>query len=159
MAKAFIKNCWYAAAWSSEIVNEIHATTIICEPLIVYRQPDGGVVVMEDRCCHRFAPLSKGRLEDGRNVRCMYHGMVFNSDGACIEIPCQDKIPASAKIRTYPAVERGGWVWVWMGEADKADPDLVPPVVDLDDPDFILKTASLEYEADYQFFRGCWSTT
>jgi phenylpropionate dioxygenase-like ring-hydroxylating dioxygenase large terminal subunit len=150
MAKAFIKNCWYAAAWSSEIANEIHATSIIGEPLLLYRLPDGGVTVMEDRCCHRFAPLSKGRLEDGGNLRCMYHGMLFNAQGGCIDIPCQDKIPETAKVRTFPAVERGGWVWVWMGDVGKADPALIPPVVGLDSSEYILKTGSLDYDVDYE---------
>ncbi|EHJ59564.1 hypothetical protein NSU_3447 [Novosphingobium pentaromativorans US6-1] len=106
--------------------------------------------MMEDRCCHRFAPLSKGRIEDGCNLRCMYHGMKFDQDGACIEIPCQDTIPESARVRVYPSVERGGWLWVWMGDAAAADPDLIPPVVGLDDPDWVLKPGQLDYEANYE---------
>ena len=123
---------------------------IIGEPLILYRRKDGGVTVMEDRCCHRFAPLSLGRIEDGCNVRCMYHGMKFDQDGRCVEIPCQDTIPDTARVRVYSNVERGGWIWVWMGEVDAADPALIPPVVGLDDPAWVLKTGQLDYEANYQ---------
>lgn len=147
----FIKNCWYAAAWSDEVAStEMYATSIIAEPVVMYRTDAGAVVAMEDRCCHRFAPLSKGRIEDGCNIRCMYHGMKFDPTGTCIDIPCQDKIPASAKVRTYPAVERGGWVWLWMGDPAQADLDLIPPVIGLDSDEYILKPASLVYDANYQ---------
>jgi vanillate O-demethylase monooxygenase subunit len=51
------------------------------------------VVALDDRCCHRAAPLSMGRVE-GDDIRCMYHGMKFSADGKCIQIPGQEVIPA-----------------------------------------------------------------
>ena len=148
---AFIKNCWYAAAWSHDLEPDVlFPMKVIGEPMILYRREDGGVTVMEDRCCHRFAPLSKGRIENGCNVRCMYHGMKFDQHGKCIEIPCQDTIPDTARVRVYPCVERAGWVWVWMGDPDAADPELIPPAIGLDDPDWVLKPGQLDYEANYE---------
>lgn len=147
----FVKNCWYVAAWSHDLnPSQLFPMQIIGEPLVLYRRDDGGVTVLEDRCCHRFAPLSKGRIEDGCNVRCMYHGMKFDQNGICTEIPCQDVIPATARVRVYPSVERHSWVWVWMGDVDAADPDLIPPAAGLDDPDWVLKPGQLDYEAHYE---------
>jgi len=67
----FILNCWYVAAWASELdAGELLARTIIGHPMLFYRRDDGQIVAMDDRCCHRFAPLSHGRRE-GDCVRCM----------------------------------------------------------------------------------------
>ena len=73
----FIRNCWYVVAWDHEIPDDgLFNRTVIGEPLLLYRTAAGAVVAMEDRCCHRQAPLSKGRKE-GDCVRCGYHGMKF----------------------------------------------------------------------------------
>jgi phenylpropionate dioxygenase-like ring-hydroxylating dioxygenase large terminal subunit len=52
-------------------------------------------------------------------------------------------------VRTYPVVERHSWIWVWMGEAAKADPDLIPPAVGSDDPNWTLRSGQMDYEANY----------
>jgi nitrite reductase/ring-hydroxylating ferredoxin subunit len=88
----FIKNSWYVAAWASELEQgKLLARTILKERVLLYKGIDGKVVAIEDRCCHRGVPLSLGRLE-GSCVRCMYHGLLFDSSGACVEVPGQDKI-------------------------------------------------------------------
>jgi len=89
-----------------------------------------------------------GRLE-GDELRCMYHGLKFPSDGRCIEIPGQALIPQSACVRRYPVIVRGGWVWLWMGEAAAADPAAIPPSLALDNPDYRLKASHLDYAAHY----------
>jgi vanillate O-demethylase monooxygenase subunit len=145
----WVKNAWYVAAWSHEIApGSVKAFTIVDQPLALWRKADGEAVVFEDRCCHRFAPLSLGRVE-GDDLRCMYHGMKFASDGRCIEIPGQPQIPKSACVRRYPALERGGWLWVWMGDAAKADPAQVPQSISLEDKGYVLQAGHLDYVADY----------
>ena len=145
----WVRNAWYVAAWSHELeAGKIAARTIVDQPLALYRKGDGAVVAFEDRCCHRFAPLSLGRLEQD-NLRCMYHGLKFAPDGRCIEIPGQPLIPQSAFVRCYPTVERGSWVWIWMGEADKADASQIPSSISLTDPGYVLKASHLDYVADY----------
>jgi vanillate O-demethylase monooxygenase subunit len=145
----WIRNAWYVAAWTHEIEpGHIHARTIIDQPLVIYRMVDGGIVALEDRCPHRFAPLSMGRLE-GNALRCMYHGLKFAPDGKCIEIPGQKLIPQSACVRRYPLQVVGSWVWIWMGEADKADPATIPPSLALDDPAYRMQAGQLDYDADY----------
>jgi len=145
----FIRNCWYVAAWSSDLPDTgMIARTIINEPLVLFRTHAGEVVALEDRCCHRQAPLSLGRRE-GDDVRCMYHGLKFDSSGRCIEIPGQESIPAKARVRRYAAVDRHSWIWVWMGEAESADASLVPPAVGLDDPAWSLLSGNIDYNANH----------
>ena len=145
----WVRNAWYVAAWSHEIEpGRIAARTIIDQPLVLYRTEAGEVVVLEDRCCHRFAPLSLGRLE-GDDLRCMYHGLKFAPDGRCIEIPGQPLIPRSACVRRYPARTVGSWVWVWMGEAALADAAKIPASVPLDDAAYRLQAGQLDYDAHY----------
>lgn len=145
----WIRNAWYVAAWTHEIEpHRIHARTIIDQPLVIYRTSRGGIVALEDRCPHRFAPLSMGRLE-GDALRCMYHGLKFAPDGKCIEIPGQKLIPQSACVRRYPLHVVGSWIWVWMGDAGKADPAAIPRSLALDDPAYRLQAGQLDYDADY----------
>src|SRR5271165_7220434 len=122
----FLRNCWYVAGWSHHFAEDaLVARTMLDEPIVLYRKRDRTVVALEDRCCHRLAPLSLGRRE-GDDLRCMYHGLKFGPDGRCKEIPGQAAIPAKAAVRGYPVVERGSWIWVWMGEAARADVAQIP---------------------------------
>jgi len=60
---SFLRNCWYVAGWDHELpADGLMARTIIDEPIVLYRKGDGGVVALEDRCCHRHAPMS-GRCD------------------------------------------------------------------------------------------------
>lgn len=145
----WVEDAWYVAAWTHEIDGgRLHARTIIDQPLVLYRTADGGVVALEDRCCHRLAPLSLGRLE-GDDLRCMYHGLKFAPDGRCIEIPGQKLVPENACVRRYPVAVVGSWVWVWMGDPAKEDTDKIPATLALDDPGYRLAAGQLDYAAHY----------
>src|SRR5262245_58805180 len=107
----FLKNCWYVVAWDYELIDSRKlARTILEKPLLIYRGESGRIMAFDDRCCHRGAPLSMGRIE-GDNIRCMYHGMKFAPSGQCIEIPGQEQIPPKLGVRSYPVVELGRLVW------------------------------------------------
>jgi phenylpropionate dioxygenase-like ring-hydroxylating dioxygenase large terminal subunit len=121
----FLKNSWYVAAWSRELANGLLARTFLGEPVVLFRRQDGTPVALEDRCCHRQLPLSMGRLENDF-LRCGYHGLKFDASGKCVEIPGQQSVPPQARVRAYPLAERYHWVWIWMGDAAKADPALIP---------------------------------
>jgi vanillate O-demethylase monooxygenase subunit len=146
----FLRNSWYVAGWDHQIPpGEIVARTILAEPIMLYRTARGDLVALEDRCCHRFAPLSRGRLE-GDDIRCMYHGMKFAASGQCIEIPAQDSIPSGMRVRSYPVVEKDRWVWVWMGDVARADPSLIPDAIGHAGPDYRIAVGELRYDANYQ---------
>lgn len=149
----FVKNCWYCAAWDYEISqgrDALIARTLAGEPLVLYRKPDGEVVAMEDRCCHRQAPLSLGAKE-GEALRCGYHGMLFGPDGVCREIPGQTVIPPRARVRTFPVVEKDNWVWVWMGDPALADPQHICYAVGPGNPDFNIRTSKLSVNTNYRY--------
>lgn len=123
--KEFIRNAWYVAALSDEVNRKMFSRLILGEPVLIYRTQEGKPVVMSDICPHRYARLSKGWLE-GNDVRCPYHGVVFGPDGSCLDVPSQDFVPPNCSIKSYPTVEKSQWVWVWTGDPELADPDLIP---------------------------------
>lgn len=145
----FVKNTWYVAAWDKEITADgLCPRKIIDVPLVMYRTSDNKIVALEDRCCHRGAPLSVGRRE-GDCVRCMYHGLKFDATGQCVEIPSQQRIPPQAKVRTFPIVERHRWVWIWMGDPALADPEKIPDTHWLDDPEWRSLDGYIHYDVNY----------
>ena len=115
---------------------------------MLYRGASGKVVALDDRCCHRAAPLSMGRIE-GDDIRCMYHGMKFDPAGKCIQIPGQDMIPAKLGVRSYPVVERYNLILIWMGEAEKADPNLIVDYPPLADPKWRGLPGYMHYKANW----------
>lgn len=124
----FALNHWYAAAWSSEIPEDRPlGRRVLGEPVVLFRQAGGSVGALTDRCPHRLVPLSMGACVDG-HVRCGYHGMEFDGTGQCVRIPAQTVIPPRARVRSFPALERYGLVWLWMGDPARADPTAVPRV-------------------------------
>src|SRR5258706_13861478 len=79
-AMPFLLDAWYVAAWPNEVApGEILARTVCGQPMVFFRPGEGRIAALEDRCCHRQMPLSQGWLE-GANLRCGYHGMLFNGD-------------------------------------------------------------------------------
>jgi vanillate O-demethylase monooxygenase subunit len=78
----------------------------------------------------------------------MYHGLLYASDGAVVEIPGQEQIPPLARVKSYPVAERHSWIWVWMGAPEQADEGLIPNAVGLDDPNYILGHGHLDYTAE-----------
>jgi phenylpropionate dioxygenase-like ring-hydroxylating dioxygenase large terminal subunit len=145
----FLMNCWYVAAWDHELIdgNKL-ARTILEKPVVIYRGESGRYVALDDRCCHRGAPLSMGRIE-GDCIRCMYHGMKFDENGSCVQIPGQDRIPKTMKVRCYPVEERNHLVWIWMGDPALADPDLIVDYEPLGDPAWRGLPAYLHYNANW----------
>jgi len=115
----------------------------------MFRTPAGECVALQDRCCHRFAPLSLGDVEaDG--IRCRYHGMKFSPQGNCIEIPGQDKIPPKMCVRSFPLIERHGLVWIWPGDPQLADPQRIVDVHWNDDPAWPTARGYIHYQPNYQ---------
>jgi len=132
----FLKNCWYVAAWSSDVGRTLRAETLLTEEIVLYRRVDGSPVALENACPHRKLPLSEGQLVDDTIV-CGYHGLTFDGTGTCVDAPTQrGTIPKRAVIKSYPAVDRYRLLWVWMGDPDKADPDLILDIPNFDNPNW-----------------------
>lgn len=119
-----LKNYWYAAALSIDVKPGIpYPSTIMEVPLVIWRSASNILSVMLDRCNHRNAPLSKGKVVKNCLV-CPYHGWEYNSEGACVKIPAEgpqaERIP-NKKVETFQASEKDGLIWVWMGRNTSVD--------------------------------------
>ena len=115
-----VRNAWYIAAWSHEVGDEPLARTLLGEEAVLFRDAAGRVGILEDRCCHRAAPLSLGSVVEA-GLQCGYHGMVFGADGACTGNPGEEEDRGLYGVRSFPAVERQNFVWAWMGDPALAD--------------------------------------
>jgi phenylpropionate dioxygenase-like ring-hydroxylating dioxygenase large terminal subunit len=125
-ANSFPFDAWYMAAWSNEVGDGLFARRLLGLPVLIYRLGDGEAVACHDRCPHRFAPLSRGRKTES-GVECAYHGLQFDAMGRCFLNPVGNgHVPANTRVRTYPLVERHRILWIWMGDAARADPELIP---------------------------------
>lgn len=129
---AYLRNAWYVAAWADELAGGMLARRLLEEPVVLYRKEDGSVVALADRCPHRFVPLHCGKLK-GDVIECAYHGLRFGPDGRCVLNPNGDVIPKAARVRSYPVIERHQLLFIWMGDAEGADPALVPDFRFMDD--------------------------
>jgi len=117
----FLRNAWYVAAAREELKDRLLARTLLNEPVVLGRDRSGTLFALEDRCCHRAAPLSLGWIAE-RGLICGYHGLAYDATGACVSIPGhKGKIPKEARVRSYPVTECGDFVWIWMGDPVRAD--------------------------------------
>jgi phenylpropionate dioxygenase-like ring-hydroxylating dioxygenase large terminal subunit len=146
----FVRNAWVVAAATQEVGRQPLRRKLLGEPVVFFRQEDGRPVALFDRCAHRFAPLSRGRLE-GDVIRCAYHGLAYDATGACVHNPHGGAIPSQARTRSFPLLERYGFVWIWMGDAAAADPGLLADLSPFDDEtDCVRQGSYLRIDAHYQ---------
>jgi phenylpropionate dioxygenase-like ring-hydroxylating dioxygenase large terminal subunit len=113
---AFVRNAWFAIAYSTEVAAKPLARTVFSRQAVVYRTADGTAVVLDNRCPHKSAPLAMGEIV-GDAIQCPYHGLRFAPNGSCVHIPGQAAIPPNARVRSYPTIEHGGLIWFWPGDA------------------------------------------
>ncbi|MDN5914984.1 MAG: aromatic ring-hydroxylating dioxygenase subunit alpha [Pseudonocardia sp.] len=121
------RNQWYVAAYGREIGQELFSRTVCGESILFWRTRPGEVTAVSDRCVHRRFPLSQAptRLVDDQVV-CGYHGFTYGSDGRCVAVPGQARVPRTARLSSYPVVEQDSFVWVWIGEPERADATRIP---------------------------------
>ncbi len=145
------RSFWYVAGMSEDFSRTPTQRTLLGQSLALYRTQDGRPVALANRCPHRSYPLAHGQLE-GDVLRCGYHGLAFEPSGRCVDIPSQDKVPPSVCVRSYPAVEQGPFVWVWMGDDPaSADPALLPCTDWLESADWNHVSSYLHLQANYVY--------
>jgi phthalate 4,5-dioxygenase len=101
---------------------------LVGEDLVVFRDSQRRLGVLDERCPHRNASLAFGRNEEG-GLRCLYHGWKFDVEGKLLEMasePDGSALRGSLKHRSYPAREAGGFVWAWLGPKEQAS-EFQPP--------------------------------
>lgn len=134
-----VRNIWYPIAPSWLIKDEPVGLTCLGERLVVWRDRDGAVQVLEDRCPHRGARLSHG-WNLGNRVACWYHGVEVDGDGVVVDVPAVDACPlvGETAVKKYPSREVKRGIFAYFGDA------LHPVPCDLDLPE---QLTSDEYEA------------
>ncbi|TGT92586.1 aromatic ring-hydroxylating dioxygenase subunit alpha, partial [bacterium M00.F.Ca.ET.163.01.1.1] len=77
------------------------------------------------------------------------HGMQFDPSGRCVNMPAMPIVPTNAQVRSFPTVERAPFVWIWMGDPDRADESLVPDTHWLSDPEWKSVGDTFHLRSDY----------
>ncbi|MBD2773966.1 aromatic ring-hydroxylating oxygenase subunit alpha [Iningainema tapete] len=129
------KRFWYPVIPISQLSDSSPTAFTLLGQKIVLWLDDSKPVAAQDRCCHRSAQLSKGKVVNGE-IQCPYHGWKFNAAGACVDVPQQKTgiISSNYKICTYACKERYGYAWVCLGEP-LCD---IPNIAEASDPQYRL---------------------
>lgn len=118
---------WWVAARGAELGPSILVRTLLDTPVALFRTTAGVAVALQGICPHRLFPFAKGRLV-GDTIECGYHGMRFDAAGRCVHIPTQGTVQGRLGVRSFPLRERGGLVWIWMGDPALADEAPFPDI-------------------------------
>lgn len=146
------RNGWYVAAFNHEVGRQLLSRWILNEPVVMYRTEAGEPVALDGRCAHRHFPLGKSCLK-GDEVQCMYHGITYGPDGQATHVPSQVHVPKSYRVKKYPVVEHGMWLFIWPGDPELADRALLPDLdaVGWNNPEFRFEPFyTLEVAGRYQ---------
>ena len=128
-------NFWYPVAKVEDVQdNEPLQVQILGLKFVAFRDTDGIARVLSDTCIHRGGALGKGWVRDGC-VICPYHGWEYRGDGKCANIPTfnkDTKLPARAKVDSYPTQEKYGIVFAFLGDLPEAERPTICEVPEFD---------------------------
>ncbi|MBT2520147.1 aromatic ring-hydroxylating dioxygenase subunit alpha [Arthrobacter sp. ISL-28] len=110
---------WQPVALTEELDTDrpVVPLKVLGEELVLFRNEDESLGLIDRRCAHRGADLSLGRLEDG-GLRCYFHGWLYGGGGQCLDTPAEpvsSKLASKVRIKSYPVVEKNGIVWGYLG--------------------------------------------
>jgi len=125
------KDFWYIAAESKELKpNRVLGLRVLDEWIALFRDENGKAVALEDRCLHRCARLSRGRVTTGL-LQCAYHGWTYDGRGAVVVVPSEGAGgPKSShrRARSFQVLEQDDYVYIRLvDEANKTEADGVRP--------------------------------
>ena len=129
------KELWHPVALSSAVALQPVSVELLEQALVLWRDSLGAVQAWADRCPHRGARLSLGKVCEGR-LECPYHGWQFASGGQCVHVPALPDFvpPASHTARSYACMEQYGLVWVRMAASHAAAASTLPAFPAESDP-------------------------
>ncbi|HEX5779472.1 MAG TPA: aromatic ring-hydroxylating dioxygenase subunit alpha [Xanthobacteraceae bacterium] len=116
-----LRRYWHPIGMAADAGSTPRKVRALGEDLILFRDGQGRAGLVESRCCHRGTTLYYGRVEE-RGIRCCYHGWLFDTEGHCLEQPCE---PGGGQHRDrvrqpwYPVEERYGLIFAYMGPPEK----------------------------------------
>jgi phenylpropionate dioxygenase-like ring-hydroxylating dioxygenase large terminal subunit len=131
--KDLLINTWYVAAPASEIdADRPRRVRMLGLDFVLFRDADGALHCLSDVCCHRGGSLAERDLTDGC-VQCAYHGWTFDGAGRCTGIPSMGegaRVPKRARVDSYPAQEKYGLAWVFLGDLPESERPMLPGWLD-----------------------------
>lgn len=158
--KSYLRNFWYAAALSENLVaGKLLKVEILGRTVVLFRDEAGKPQCLDNICPHRGAPLSSGWLKEvdsgATAVVCPYHGWAFDCSGKLREVPSASSstpsLPRRSLVDAYPVEEQGGFIWLFFG-SKQLPPDERPPIPytpELDDPRWKAVYGEIEFDCPH----------
>lgn len=124
-AQPVLRRFWYPTLRIEDLRTGPRSFTLLGQDIVLWLDAENQPAAAIDRCCHRFARLSRGASVDG-NIQCPYHGWEYNRDGNCVIVPQLPghTIPRSYRVDAFHCKERYGYAWVCLDEPLDAIPDV-----------------------------------
>ena len=145
-------NHWYVVARSADVQQQSLGVTVWHQPIVLYRDRNHQIYALEDRCPHRQVRLSYGQVI-GNRLQCAYHGWCFDAAGYCVSVPSltdDQKLP-TCKLQTYPVKEQDGFIWLFPGDANKAETVKIFSLPEWNHIDYIATVSTIECAAHYSY--------
>ncbi|MBE9070605.1 Rieske 2Fe-2S domain-containing protein [Leptolyngbya cf. ectocarpi LEGE 11479] len=148
------RTCWYPIAFAVDLpINQPYGFSIFAEPFVLFRDRTKKLTCLADRCPHRLAKLSDGRVTDG-HLECLYHGWQFGEDGTCVHIPHLSDgaaIPERACASSFPVQEHQGLIWVWADQDISPAPAMPPAIEGLETEGVFQVDTTTDLPFDHTF--------
>ena len=138
---------WYLFCRSSLIDRRPHSRHLFGRSLVAFRTESGSVAVLDASCAHLGADLGRGRV-CRETIQCPFHHWSYSADGNCVSVPGSVRVPTTARLRSYPAVERHGYIFFFLGPEPLFE---LPFFEDCDPVDFAA-SPSFEFPMDCPWF-------
>lgn len=142
------KKTWYVAATASEVSGAPLGRRLLGEDVVLWRTAEGRLAAFQNRCAHRAFPLSHSRV-DGDHLICGYHGCTYDTNGVCVKVSCQAQVPPGMRVRVFPVVEDGNFIWIWLGPLSAVAASRPPRVPWIDDPHWATFGDAWHVDANY----------
>ena len=116
-----LRRYWHPVGLVTDATDIPRKVRVLGEDLVLFRDKHARIGLLHARCCHRGTTLYYGKVEED-GIRCCYHGWKFDTEGHCLEQPCEPESGLfKAKVRQpwYPVQERYGLIFAFMGPAEK----------------------------------------
>ena len=132
-----LPNGWFQIAHSDEVAaGDVRPLRYFGTDLVLFRTESGSPCLLDAFCAHLGAHLGHGGVVEGDRIRCPFHAWEFDGGGMCRKVPYAKRIPAKARMRVWPCMERNQMLWAWY-HRDGSEPTWeVPDLAEASDPDW-----------------------
>ena len=106
---------WIIACRTKDLGKKPKRVKLFGRYFVAFRSKNGAPQLLEDRCPHRNAPLSSGRIINGE-IECPYHGWKFNGQGKLTHLPATESTNHVCSVPSFPSIDQEGYVWVSLNQ-------------------------------------------